>query len=151
MHIDEKRSNVFVSDLKSGGLAIPKQIKGSLYRELATFSGSYAEKDVSVKESLKSINEIVLIIRPDDRSKKNSAYKHGHPTTFTGDELVAALNLGTDMSELCYLKNFNITLPNNNDLMFQPQGISDLERFQKLTKASKNMFNNKVVATCPLS
>lgn len=120
MQCYEKRSNLFTSDLQGSDVVSSKTL-GCAVMRMGTYGNSandYGKKTYTVHESKKSVNDMMILVCPDDEQNADSCYIHGFSTTHTAAEIVNIINARAGNAPYAFFYDFNCTLPTTGDLLF---------------------------------
>jgi len=116
MNIYEKRSNLFTSDLKNDDV-IPSKTLGCSVERIGNFS-TYGQTTFTSHEARKSVNDMMILVSPDDEAQNDSCFVHGLSTTYKAAEIVKIINDNSISANYNFFYDFNITLPTDGNLLF---------------------------------
>lgn len=88
---------------------------------MSAFGGTandYGNRTYTIHESKKSINDMMVMVSPDDENLTDSCFIHGFSTTHTAAEIIKIINNKASSAAYTFFYDFNITLPTTGDLLF---------------------------------
>lgn len=91
-------------------MTIPKKSLARIGTQIMN-SSNYSHKTYEINESRRSVNDIMISVRPVDSDNRDSCYIHGISTTYTAAEIIKIINDKSVSANHNYFYNFNIVLP----------------------------------------
>lgn len=83
-----------------------------------TSATDYGNRTYTNSEGKKSVNDIMVLVSPDDEADNDSCFIHGFSTTYKAAEIVKIINEKALSPTYAFFYDFNITLPTTGDLLF---------------------------------
>lgn len=111
LNLYQKSSQLFTSDLNTNKV-IPRKTIGRSYIPFITSTGdSYGQRSKDIVESKRSVNDMMVSVRPIDDNLPDSCYIHGISTTYKAAEIIKIINSKQFSANYNFFYDFNVKLP----------------------------------------